>query len=250
MLRALRWLAALPVALLLAGAAPAAHSSDRDALRRIVQQHCLPDWLQRHDPAPCLRVVIPRAGGESAGYALLADRKGGAHFLLIPLQRITGIEGAALLSPGAPNYFADAWEAAGGLVSRVVGHAVPRARIGLAINSRGARGQDQLHIHIECLGAALYRALQAQAPGIGTRWSTLHWHLWSYRARRLMGATLRDNPVQLLARGVPGAGADMGDYTLVLAGMQFASGPGFMLVAGRGVPSGELLLDGRCAIAR
>jgi hypothetical protein len=38
------------------------------------------------------------------------------------------------------------------------------------------------------------------------------------------------------------------DYTLVLAGMDFNEGPGFILLAGKG-PAGELLLDSSCAIA-
>jgi hypothetical protein len=40
----------------------------------------------------------------------------------------------------------------------------------------------------------------------------------------------------------------MGDFTVVAAGMQFKSGPGFLLLTGTG-PTGELLLDSSCAIA-
>ncbi len=40
----------------------------------------------------------------------------------------------------------------------------------------------------------------------------------------------------------------MGDFTLVVVGMQFQDGPGFMLLAGKG-PAGELLLDSTCAVA-
>jgi hypothetical protein len=35
---------------------------------------------------------------------------------------------------------------------------------------------------------------------------------------------------------------------LVVAGMQFSSGPGFVVLAGTG-PTGELLLDSSCAVA-
>ena len=47
---------------------------------------------------------------------------------------------------------------------------------------------------------------------------------------------------------LPAAKSDMGDYTLVLAGMEFNEGPGFVLLAGKG-PAGELLLDPACVIA-
>ena len=40
----------------------------------------------------------------------------------------------------------------------------------------------------------------------------------------------------------------MGDYTVVVAGMQFANGPGFIVLAGTG-QTGELLLDSSCAAA-
>jgi len=43
---------------------------------------------------------------------VLADRKGGAHYLLIPTQTMAGIESGELLDPEAPNYFAEAWQRA------------------------------------------------------------------------------------------------------------------------------------------
>ena len=240
------------LALLLGGALlltlTAAHSADRDALRDIVQRQCLPDWLLHHDPSPCLRVSRARGAGSAGGYALLADRKGGAHFLLIPLGTLTGIESPELLAPDAPDYFAAAWQARD-RVAAVVGHALPRELIGLAINSRPTRGQDQLHIHIECVGARLFAALHAQGSQLGDRWSSLRLSVWNYRAMRVMGPSLARDPVRLLADGVPGAREHMGAYTLVVVGMQFRDGPGFAIVTGRAVPGGELLLDGSCSLA-
>ena len=72
----------------------------------------------------------------------------------------------------------------------------------------------------------------------------------SYQALRIVGADLDGaNPFALLAARTPQRGDRhaMGDYTLVLAGMQFESGPGFILLAGTG-RAGELLLDSTCAI--
>ena len=84
-------------------AAVPAEAQNRDALRQIVQEGCAPHWLQAHDPAPCERGYLPDARHD--GYAVLADRKGGAHFLLIPTRRISGPDcrSAIQCSPtGAP----------------------------------------------------------------------------------------------------------------------------------------------------
>ena len=48
---------------------------------------------------------------------------------------------------------------------------------------------------------------------------------------------------------MPRANGAMGDYTLVVAGMQFENGPSFIVLATTG-RAGELLLDSSCAIAR
>ncbi len=56
------------------------------------------------------------------------------------------------------------------------------------------------------------------------------------------------NVFELLATLSPDARHHMGNYTLVVAGMQYKSGPGFALLAGTG-PSGEILLDSSCEVA-
>jgi CDP-diacylglycerol pyrophosphatase len=212
----------------------------RDALRRIVQEQCVVHWAQTHDPAPCERV--------SSGYAVLADRKGGAHYLLIPTQTMAGIESAELLDPDMPNYFAEAWHARD-LITAFVGHAVPRSAIGLAINTARSRSQDQFHIHIECLRQDVAESLRASAERITDTWSPVMVAGSTYHAQRIMGDGLDgSNPFEMLARLKPDARHHMGNYTLVFAGMQFNSGPGFIVLTGTG-PTGELLLDASCVVA-
>jgi CDP-diacylglycerol pyrophosphatase len=226
----------------------AAPAGNRDALRRIVQDQCAVHWQQAHIATPCARIYLPGAPLEREGFAILPDRRGGAHFLLIPTESIAGMESAELLEPGAPNYFAAAW-AARDLLSPVVGHSIRRGAIGMALNPRHARSQDQLHIHIECVRADIARALLTAAPRITDTWSPIGIGGWSYQAMRAMGEELgAANPFTLLAAKLPGAKAAMGDYTLVVAGMDFKEGPGFILLAANG-PAGELLLDSGCAIA-
>jgi len=246
-------------ATLLAGAAWAltVRSAERDALRQIVQQQCLPHWSERHDPAPCLRIEAP-------DFAVLADQKGGAHLLLIATQTVTGIEDPALLASGAPNYFAAAWRARDRLAA-AAGHALARDAVGLAINSALARGQDQLHIHIACLRPRLQRALRSAAATarVGDHWSALPDKEFPYQAIRVRGAELDSvNPFMLLAEGQPGARSNMAAYTIIVAGAQLPEGPGFIVLAGRTptrealplplapglVPPGETMLESSCAL--
>ena len=228
-------------------AAVPAGAQNRDALRQIVQERCAPHWLQAHDPAPCERVYLPDA--QHDGYAVLADRKGGAHFLLIPTRSIGGIESPEVLKPQALNYFAAAWQARD-RISAFVGHEMAREYVGMAINPQNGRGQDQLHIHVECLGQSVYEALHAKAHLPTDRWSALELAQGRYYGLRVMGEDLgRTNPFALLAKLMPRARDDMGAYTLLLAGMQFKEGPGFVLLAGKSVPGAETLLDSTCAVA-
>jgi len=222
-------------------------NSGRDALRQIVQQQCVINWTQKQDPAPCERVFLPDAKTASSGYAVLADRKGGAHYLLIPTQTMTGIESSELLDPDTPNYFAQAWHARD-LLAQYVGHAVPRTAVGLAINTARSRTQDQFHVHIECLRKDVFDSLHAAAEQVGDHWAPMMVAGSTYQAQRVTGEGLDGaNPFELLANLNPDVRHHMGDYTLVVAGMQFKSGPGFIILTGTG-PTGELLLDATCAV--
>jgi CDP-diacylglycerol pyrophosphatase len=224
-------------------------AQNRDALRQIVQDHCVPHWLQERDPAPCERVFLTTGSHETEGYAVLADAKGGAHFLLIPTERVAGVESPEALGPRAPNYFAAAWEARD-RIAAVLGHDVRRDDIGLAVNSEQHRSQDQLHIHIECLGEELHRVLQTAGERLSDRWTDISLARWQYQGMRVMGEDLEEvNPFELLSQRMPGARQDMGAYTLMVAGMQFKDGPGFIVLTGKNVPGTESLLDSTCAIA-
>ena len=44
------------------------------------------------------------------------------------------------------------------------------------------------------------------------------------------------------------AAASMEEYTMLLSGMDFKEGAGFLLVAGSEVPGAELLLDAGCGL--
>ena len=222
-------------------------NSGRDSLRQIVQDRCMVHWAEKQDAAPCERLFLPNRNGAN-GYALLADRKGGAHYLLIPTQTMTGLESADVLDNDAPNYFAAAWTARD-LITRYVGHPVPRTAVGLAVNTANARGQDQFHIHIECLRQDVVDALRASAEQIGDAWAPLPVGDSTYQGMRVMGVSLEGtNPYDLLTKLKPGVRNQIGIYTLIVAGMQFKDGAGFVVLTGTG-PTGELLLDSSCNAA-
>ena len=229
----------------------AAQASNPNVLWQIVHDKCVPDEEQHGDPKPCAEVNL------AGGYAVLKDIKGASQFLLIPTTQMGGIEDRSLLAPFARNYFADAWQARG-FVETALGHAMPRDTLSLAINSASGRTQDQFHIHIDCIRADVRDALLRERRNIGWRWALLKMPLAGhhYRAMRVTGPTLfGHNPFKLLAWGVPGARADMGQHTLVVVGMVFGGKvPGFILLDDRADlahgdwGSGEELQDHACAL--
>jgi CDP-diacylglycerol pyrophosphatase len=220
----------------------------RSALRLIVQNQCVLNWQQNHNPAPCERVVLADPRDSGSGFAIIAAPDGGAHYLLVPTRTMTGIENGELLDPDAPNYFAQAWRARG-LLRAFVGHDVPRTAVGLAVGIAQSRAQDQFHIHIECLQQDVFKTLRESAENFTDAWSPITIAGSTYQARRVVADGLEAlNLFELLATLSPDARHRLGNYTLVVAGMQFKSGPGFVLLTGTG-PSGEILLDSTCAVA-
>lgn len=252
------WLAAtaFTITSLLLGAALSGHAADPNALWNIIHGRCVPDQLQKGDPAPC--ALVDLQDGDARGYAVLKDIVGATQYLLIPTARVPGIESPLLTAPGAPNYFANAWRERTH-TEQAAQHALPRDAISLAINSAFGRSQNQLHIHIDCVRPDVKTALQRQLAAIGDSWTLLPEPLVGhrYRAMRVLSDALDGtNPFVLLADEVPGAGAAMGEQTLVVVGAEFAGGrPGFVILtdhvdfASGDKASGEELQDHDCALA-
>ena len=219
-----------------------------DGYRQIVQNQCVVNWTQHQNPAPCEKVFLADANTDNSGYALLADPDGGAHYLLIPTQTMTGTDSTELLDPNLPNYFAQAWHGRD-LLSKFVGHAVPGTDVGLAVGTAATRTQHQFHIHIECLRPEVVASLKAVADTVTDRWAPVTVAGLPFQAMRLSSQALEaTNPFELVANLSSDARHHMGSYTVVIAGAQYSSGPGFMLLTGTG-PSGDLLLDSGCIVA-
>jgi CDP-diacylglycerol pyrophosphatase len=87
--------------------------------------------------------------------AVLKDRCGATHYLLIPTRLRVGIENPELLRDDEPNYFADAWAARDRVIAASGRSDVGSDELGLAINSRRGRSQEQLHIHVDFVNPAV-----------------------------------------------------------------------------------------------
>jgi CDP-diacylglycerol pyrophosphatase len=244
----------LPCAVLLLAACatpprpPARPPANPDALWGIIQRDCAGEAAPR---GSCLAVSAQAQRRD----VLLKDSHGHYQFLVLPLDRISGIESPALLRAGAPNYFAAAWNARSH-TEQALGMALPRDVASLALNSPHGRSQHQLHIHVDCLRADVLAQLRRLQPVIGASWQPLPEPLrgHAYLARQLPGAELTANPVRLLAAHLADP-ADIGNWSLVVAGQTGPSGaPGFVLLATRldlaagNKASGEELQDHACAV--
>jgi CDP-diacylglycerol pyrophosphatase len=241
-LRGLKWfLFALTLIVAAGGATAAQANADPDALWTIVHDQCVPDQETSGDPAPCSLVDLD--AGERHGYAALKDLVGATQFLVIPTDRISGIESPTLLEPGATNYFAAGWDASSFVDARA-GVDIPRDWMSLAVNSAVARTQNQLHIHVDCVRADVRETLSRRIGDVGPHWAPFPEPLSGhpYLAMAVEGETLdATNPVQLLA----GRGDDMGLETLVVVGTYLRDGqPGFILLAGHADPAAGNLAAG------
>jgi CDP-diacylglycerol pyrophosphatase len=242
-----RTLLPIPVLAALALGACATHPGNPNALWNIVSKQCVP---QARDPSArnaCAYVDPAR------GYAVLKDINGIGQHLLIPTERISGIESPLLGQPGEPNYWRDAWDARIYL-ERSLHTTLRREDVGLAINSASGRSQNQLHIHIDCMRPEVVTALSAQLSSLDASWRELDTALEGhrYRARLITDATLHDtDPFTLLLADTRARGESMADQTLLLTGTTLPDGrPAFILlndhVHGLDHASAEELLDHTC----
>ena len=144
--------------------------ADPNALWNIVHGECVPHFEAGEGPKPCESVELE--GGVAEGVAILKDLVGVAQMLAIPTRRITGIEDPQMLAPDAPPVFAIGWGAKA-LVEARLGRSLPREAVGLAINSKWARSQDQLHVHVDCVAIPVMKALAVYASALDGEWRAM-----------------------------------------------------------------------------
>lgn len=239
----------LLVALLAAAGGCARLSTvDSNGLWKVVGGQCVPDARDHGNPAPCASVDFQRRE------AVLKDLAGRAQYLLIPTDRVAGIESPEILYAGSPEYWSGAWTA-GHYVEKKLGRPLAANQLGLEINASQRRSQNQLHIHVDCLRADVTEALapyRRDPPG-AWRWTTLDGK--RYRVTRVTSLEDRSNPFRVVARDL-GAQQSMGAQTILVTGAgPDAARDGWLVVnSGLDVDGGtgtaEGLLDHGCAFAR
>ncbi|WP_336945140.1 CDP-diacylglycerol diphosphatase [Asaia sp. HN010] len=206
---------------------------DPDALWKIVHQKCA------QGTKPCTIYDASRH------IALLHSIEGRGQYLLIPTDKVTGMESAALLQASQPNYFAEAWSYRD-RVGVSYGTSIPETMLSLAINSEKGRSQNQLHIHLDCLAPEIREALDRDASRIGASWMTLPDALDGHRYRARYLTSLDPSPFLVLASSLQHPEMEMGDHTLVVAPLR----SGYVLLddvaQGSDRASGEELQDHAC----
>jgi CDP-diacylglycerol pyrophosphatase len=171
-----------------------------EALWRIVDAGCR---AQAPAPRPGLRCDLARR------YAVLKDRCGPTHFLVLPLERRRGIESEELLRDDEPDYLALAWSERGrsleALAAAGADDPSTGADVALAVNSRFGRSQSQLHVHIDFLRPQVRTAL-ARLPRPLPAGTVLELLGHRYRVDAL--ATLEGRPFAQLAQEWQAANPD------------------------------------------
>jgi CDP-diacylglycerol pyrophosphatase len=215
-------------------------TAGRDILWQVVRA-CVANQHLTSAAFPCLEVN--EESGSANGFAVVRVPLERTQIVIVPTARIKGVEDALLQSSTAPNFFEDAWEARQYVIDRAP-RRLGREDIGLSINSKEGRGQDQMHIHVDCVKRNVSSALQhADAKLSFTRWSPVRVGLEGSRffVLKLRGDDLKGiNVFKLAARGLAVNPQDLGNMTIAIIATSFSDGQnGFYLLATLAGPSAK-----------
>lgn len=216
-----------------------------DALWNIISQQCIPNQQQHNSPEPCLKVDLQQR------YLVFKDAKGPLHTLLMPTDKITGIESPKILENGAPNYFQDAWDNRHYLLDETT-KPVKDDDLVLAINSRYGRSQNQLHIHLSCLRPEVYQSINQLADKVTDQWQPFGAEILGHKYLAIK-VSAQENPFSVLAAYVKAQGDEMENFGL--ARVVTAKGEVVLLanprqLLGGNQGSAEEMLDYSCSLAQ
>lgn len=234
---------------LVAGGCTTLAATDPNALWQIVHFDCAAAARSNGRTGLCAAVDLDRH------VAILKDRGGVAQYLLIPTDRVSGIEAPALVANDAPNYWTDAWQARSYVQAALVKaqrHELADNQLGLEINSAYRRSQNQLHIHVDCMSASSSAALSKHRSDTPGRWTWDTVDGVRYRIMHVDGPALTVNPFDIVARDRAGS---MAMQTILVTGAgPSAQRDGWLILNSAtdvdgGTGSAEVLLDHRCEAA-
>lgn len=219
-----------------------------------VVQLCAANYAVTGASFPCLAVDTGR--GSNRGDVILRAPNDKTQVLVVPIAKTEAVKGA-MHSWKEPNFFQDAWRARKYVIA-AAHHRLADHDIGLALNARPMRSQDQLHIHVDCVAQVTTNQLRRHDdevyPG---QWSKLRFPLMGryYWAMRLSSDLGRNDVVALAAdlfELSPGAFESIG--LAVIPRLVEKEPLGFYLLADQYIPHrdpnggyGEALLDHTCS---
>ncbi len=210
MRKAADWLKAAAVVGSLGGASPLAWASDETATwTPPTKEQCENPKLLKQDvlltlAQCCVKTPQFVDGGKGCAapsvgkpeyYSLLHDSnpsKKGAD-LLIPTDPVTGVEAKQVLEEPWDGYFDEAWRYAGSVLKR-------GRKTALAVNSKPARDDNQLHIHIGCVDASIRDELAKAKVLTDPKEVKLNGH--AYKAVFVKDITGDHSPFKLVDRWV------------------------------------------------
>jgi CDP-diacylglycerol pyrophosphatase len=135
-------------------------------------------------------------------------------YLILPTAKVTGIEDPLIFKMPVVDFWRHGWAQSTTYPGR------PPADTALAINSRHARSQNQLHIHISCVRSDVKNALLATPiPSYPDKPVALPLppHRNAYEVVRVTGLAGSLSPF-LMVRDNPAAQADMADQSIAVVG--------------------------------
>ncbi|MFP3014278.1 MAG: CDP-diacylglycerol diphosphatase [Arsenophonus sp.] len=137
-----------------------------DKLWKAINQQCIPQFKANNLGLPCIKLDPQHR------YVIYKDIYGKLHNLLLPLDKISGIENFILQQKNTENYFLLAW------INRKLfinesNKPINEEFLSLAINSKYGRSQEQLHIHLACLNENVYKKIKEIEHTITNSWKPL-----------------------------------------------------------------------------
>jgi CDP-diacylglycerol pyrophosphatase len=184
---------------------------------------------------------------------LYRAKTGAIHFLLLPLQPISGIESQQLFSASAIDYLALGWQERQ-IVSHAYGRPVPDNALAISINSVSGRSQNQLHLHLSCLRQDIRVLLQQWSKSASANgWQPIRLRQHDYLARILSLPQIKQkNLLQRIADEIPNFRTNSGEYGVALT--RLPDGRMVLLVVRRALwkmnfAHPEELQDNQCSAA-
>lgn len=210
--------------------APITAQHGRDGLLKAMQKCVAAHHAGGPLPKPCEHV-------SSRGYVVMKETR--KEHLFVPTMVLKGVEDPAILKNNARPYWLYAWAQA-----RRYFKADKPWQIGLAINSKVGRSQDQLHIHMACMKRSVSNALHHAR--LSSSWSKLSLGKHTYFVRHVPNLAGANDPFRLVYRKVRSKAGQMQYQTIVVTGAKtgYYVLNDYLHQANRG--HGEELLDKGC----